>query len=81
MQVDKSEIDMENYKEIHFFTSSSLIVRNPEAKIENENSVPDYNLPITYMKHSFKHNFKSFCMQFLLESIIGNKEMFSSLEW
>ena len=80
MQVDKSEIDMENYKEIHFFTNSSLILRNPEAKIENENSVPDYNLPVTYLKRSFKHKFKSFCMQFLLEIIIGNKEVFSSLE-
>ena len=80
MQVDKSEIDMENYKEIHFFTSSSLIVRNPEAKIENENNVHDYNLSITYLKYSFKHNFKKICLQFLLESIIGNKEMFSSLK-
>ena len=60
MQVDKKEIDMEDYKEIHFFTSPSLIVRNPKAKIENENSVPDYNLPITYLKHSFKHNLKFF---------------------
>ena len=58
MQVDKSEIDMENYKEIHFFTISSLIVRNPEAKIENENSVPDYNLPITYLKHSLSTTLK-----------------------
>ena len=81
MQIDKNEIDMENFKEIHLFTSSSLIVRNPEDKIENENSVPDYNLPFTYLKHSFKHNCKKICMQFLLESIIGNKEMVSSLEW
>ena len=66
MPIDKSQIDMENYKEIHFFTISSPIVRNPEAKIENENSVLDYNFPITYMKHSFKHNFKFFCMQFIL---------------
>ena len=76
MQVDKSEIDMENYKEIHLFTSLSLIVRNPEAKIEIENSVLEYNLPITYLKHSVKHNCKKICMQFFLESIIGKKKCF-----